>query len=180
MPKGRRMHCHGRTLRWAPPVNKCHEWMSGRTSPINKCRATGRRKYAFPDPGVFFYVSICTTTSHNIGHLFLITMNKCAELKVCVSGPMFIGLLFLFWWVVPPLKLLDTFLTLCIEWNMVEDSPLGKLVGYFPPIIFSVNNRCSRFPARWVHEKPQNPIKAVYKILESIITFTFKLKEQYE
>ena len=47
--------------------NKCHECMS----PMNKCRATGRRKYAFPDPCVIvfvFHVVICTTTSHNIGH----------------------------------------------------------------------------------------------------------------
>ena len=29
--------------------------------------------------------------------------------KVCVSGSMFIGPLFLFWWVLPPLKIFDTF-----------------------------------------------------------------------
>ena len=47
--------------------NKYHEWTP---SPMNKCRATGRRKYAFPDQCVivFFHVVICTATSHNIGH----------------------------------------------------------------------------------------------------------------
>ena len=35
--------------------------------------------------------------------------------KVCISGLMFITLFFLlFWWVLPPLKILDTFLTLYI------------------------------------------------------------------
>ena len=29
----------------------------------------------------FFHVVICTTPSHNIGHLFLATMNKCTELR---------------------------------------------------------------------------------------------------
>ena len=64
--------------------NKCHEWTWGWTSPMNKCRATGRRKYAFPDPCAivfFFHVVIRTTTSHNISHLFLATMNKCTELR---------------------------------------------------------------------------------------------------
>ena len=48
--------------------NKYHEWTP---SPMNKCRATGRRKYAFPDPRVmvlFFHVVICSTTFHSIGH----------------------------------------------------------------------------------------------------------------
>ena len=32
--------------------NKCHECTSGWTFPMNKCRTTGHRKYAFPDPCV--------------------------------------------------------------------------------------------------------------------------------
>ena len=42
-------------------VDKCHEWTSGCTSPMNKCRAraTGRRKYAFPDPCVIVFFSCC-------------------------------------------------------------------------------------------------------------------------
>ena len=35
--------------------NKCHEWTSGWSSPMKECRATGRRKYAFPDPCVIFF-----------------------------------------------------------------------------------------------------------------------------
>ena len=31
--------------------------------------------------------------------------------KVWICGPMFIGLIFLFWWVLPPLKIFETFLT---------------------------------------------------------------------
>ena len=37
--------------------------------------------------------------------------------KVCVSGPMFMGLFFIFCFVLPPLKKLDTFLTLCIVYT---------------------------------------------------------------
>ena len=51
--------------------NECHVWTSGWTSPMNKCRATGRRKYAFPDPSVIvfiFHIPISTITSHNIGY----------------------------------------------------------------------------------------------------------------
>ena len=43
--------------------NKCHEWTSCWTSHMNKCRATGHRKYEFPDPCVivsFFHVVIFT------------------------------------------------------------------------------------------------------------------------
>ena len=41
--------------------NKCHEWTLSLTSPMNKCRATGRRKYAIPDPCVivFFFPLLC-------------------------------------------------------------------------------------------------------------------------
>ena len=34
--------------------------------------------------------------------------------EVCISRPMFIGNFFLFWWVLLPLKIFDTFLTPCI------------------------------------------------------------------
>ena len=37
--------------------NKCHEWTSRGTSPINKC--TGRRKYAFPDPCLLDFFFPC-------------------------------------------------------------------------------------------------------------------------
>ena len=35
--------------------NKCHEWTSGWTSPMNKCTATGHREYVFPDPCVIVF-----------------------------------------------------------------------------------------------------------------------------
>ena len=43
------------------------------------------------------------------------TMNKCTDLrKYYVSRPMYSGLFSLFWWVLPPLKIFDSFLTPCV------------------------------------------------------------------
>ena len=101
--------------------NKCHERMSSWTSPMNKSRATGSRKYAFPDPSVivfFFFFSCCDMYYHLSQHwaLVLATMNKCTELrKYALPNPYFMIFFFLFLWVLPPLKILDTFfLTPCI------------------------------------------------------------------
>ena len=50
------------------------------------------------------------TTSLDIGHLFLATMNKCTELrKYAFPDPTSLDFFFLFWWVVPPLKIFDTY-----------------------------------------------------------------------
>ena len=40
--------------------------------------------------------------------------------KVCVSGPMFIWLFSLFWWVLPPLKRFDPFLTPCLLSSVIS------------------------------------------------------------
>ena len=60
--------------------------------------------------GLSFHVVICTTTSWNIGHLFLATMNKCIELRMYAFPDIcLLDFLFLFWWVLPPLKIFDTY-----------------------------------------------------------------------
>ena len=57
--------------------------------------------------GSFFHVVMCTTTSHNIGHLFLAAMNKCTELRKYAFPDHIYWTFFLFWWVLPPLKTFD-------------------------------------------------------------------------
>ena len=61
---------------------------------MNKCRATGHRKYAFPDPCVIVYfsccdtVGLCTTTSHNIEDFCFSHHEQVYRTqRVCVSGP---------------------------------------------------------------------------------------------
>ena len=83
LPKGRGMHCYGRTSCWAPPISVMNG--SGWPFSMNKCRSTGRRKYALPDPCVIFF-SCCDMYYHLSqywSHLFLATMNKCIELRKC-------------------------------------------------------------------------------------------------
>ena len=97
-------HCMGRVvakvqrdaLLWtivmlSTSYNKCHEWTSDWTSPMKKCRATGRRKHAFPDPcailfSVLWYVLLrltifVTLVFSHYGQMYI-------SQKVCISGPM--------------------------------------------------------------------------------------------
>ena len=63
----------------------------------------------------FTWQAAHATTSHNIGHFCFSHYEQVYRTKkVCISGHMFIALFLLFWWVLPPLKIVDTSLTLCI------------------------------------------------------------------
>ena len=60
--------------------NKCYEWKSGWTSPMNKC--TGCRMYAFPDPSVIFFFKYYDMYYHLSQYwslLFLAAMINCTE-----------------------------------------------------------------------------------------------------
>ena len=78
-------------------------------------RATGRRKYACPDPCVivFFFMlwyvlpPLTILATHVFSHYDQVYRTQ----KVCISRPMFIRFFFLFWWILSSLKIFDTFLT---------------------------------------------------------------------
>ena len=83
--------------------NKCHEWTSGWTSPMNKCRATGHRKYEFPDLCIIVFFFMLWYVLPPLTMLVTLVFNRYEQVyktqKVCVFGPMFIRLFFLFCWV---------------------------------------------------------------------------------
>ena len=77
--------------------NKCYEWMLVWISTTNKCRATGHRKYAFPDPRVIVcvFLMLCYVLPP-LTELYTFVFSQYEQVyrtrKVCISRPMFIGL----------------------------------------------------------------------------------------
>ena len=76
--------------------NKCHKWMSSWTSPMNKCRPTGHRKHAFPDPSVIIFSMLWYVPRYyHLSRYCTLFFRRYEQVyrtqKVCVSGPMFIG-----------------------------------------------------------------------------------------
>ena len=79
--------------------NKCQECTTGWTPPMNKCRATDLRMYAFPDPCVivfFFHVVISLPPLTILLTLVFSHYEQVYRIqKVCISWPMFITFFFL-------------------------------------------------------------------------------------
>ena len=77
--KGRRMHCHGRTSRWTPPVTSVMNWPQVKRLLWTSVQVA---ESMFPDPCVM--VSCCDMYCHLSQYstlLFLCTVNKCIELR---------------------------------------------------------------------------------------------------
>ena len=132
-PKGRAMYYYGRTTRWAPAIASV---MNGRqVEHLLWTRAQVAESMRFRTHVQWF--SCCDMYYQLLQYrtfLFFHYEHVCRTHKVCVSGPIFIGLFFLHWWVLKPLKIFDTLATcivhsfsgtiISIYWNNESKIPL--------------------------------------------------------
>ena len=104
-------------LRTDISYNKCHEWTSSWTS-MESVGLQIAESMRFRTHICLSFMLWYILSSLTIFGTFVFSHYEqvYGTQKVCISGPMFIGVFFfLFWWLLPPLKILDTFVFIHCE-----------------------------------------------------------------